>query len=70
MSAERQLRNASTSLLEAEEEDVLALERMQTRVTRRRCNIVGVLAMIDVFVSGICVGGSERRRCIYRQQPR
>ena len=50
MSAERQLRNATTSLLEveAEEEDVLALERMQTRVTRRRCKIVGVLAMIDV----------------------
>jgi hypothetical protein len=50
MSAERQLRNATTSLLEveAEEEDVLALERMQTRVKRRRCKIVGVLAMIDV----------------------
>ena len=46
MSAERQLRNPSTSLLEAEEEDVLALERMQTiRVTRRCKIIVGVLAM-------------------------
>jgi hypothetical protein len=48
-SAERQLRNASTSELEAEEDDVLALDmRKQTRVTRR-CTIVGVLAaMIDV----------------------
>jgi hypothetical protein len=44
---EGRLRNASmTSLLEAEEEDVLALERMKTiRVTRRCKFIVGVLAM-------------------------
>ena len=45
MSAERQPRNASMSLEAEDDDDVVWPERTQ-RVSRKRCKILGVVAMI------------------------